>query len=107
MDNKKILKYIFIILFSSFVICYVIEESGYYEYKLKNKTVLTNESIAKFEKDLEEGKDVTLEDYLVETELDYTSALTRGTNKVSLKVNKILKRVVEGIFQVLSSFVEE
>ena len=45
MDKKKILKIVFIVLFLSFIIAYVIEKSGYYEYNLRNKTVLTKESM--------------------------------------------------------------
>ena len=106
MNKKKIIKIIFFIFFIAFIISYVIEETGYYEYNLQNKTVMTNESINKFEKDLKEGKDVTIEDYLVNTQKDYTSTLTRGTNKVSTKVNSILKGGIEGILKIISSFVE-
>ena len=63
--------------------------------------------MAKFEKDLKEGKDVTLEDYVVDTEKNYTTSLTRSTNKVSLEVNNVLKKGIESVFKVLGSFVEE
>ena len=76
MDKKKILKIVFIVLFLSFIIAYVIEKSGYYEYNLRNKTVLTKES-----------------------------KLTRGTNKVSTKVNDVLKKGIESVFKVLGKFV--
>ena len=67
---------------------------------------MTTEAIEKFEKDVSEGKDVRREDYLVSTDKDYSSSLTRGTNKVSMKVNNMLKKGIEGVFKVLSSFVE-
>lgn len=107
MDKKKIFKVIFICFFLAFIVSYVIEKTGYYEYKLQNKTVMTNEAMARFEKDLKEGKDVRKEDYVVSTEKDYTSTLTRSTNKVSTKVNIILKKGIEGVFKVLGNFVEE
>lgn len=107
MNKKKIIKVIFTCLFLSFVVSYVIEMTGYYEYNLQNKTIMTNESIAQFEKDLAEGKDVTIENYVVSTEKDYTSSLTRTTNKVSVKVNKILKEGIESVFKIVSTFVEE
>lgn len=105
MDKKRILKIIFGCLFLSFVIAYVIEKSGYYEYNLRNKTVLTKESMEQFEKDLSSGKDVSIEDYVVNTSTDYTTKLTRNTNKVSTKVNNILKKGIESIFKVLGKFV--
>lgn len=107
MDKKKIIKAIFFILFLAFLISYIIERSGYYEYNLQNRTVLTNESMRKFEKDVSEGKDVTLEDYTVPTSKDYSSSLTRKTNKISVGVNKVLKKGIESVFKLLGSFVKE
>ena len=103
----KIAKGIFISLFIAFIISYVIEKSGYYEYNLQNKVIMTNEAMAKFEKDLADGKDVSKEDYVVSTTKDYTSTLTRTTNKVSIKVNQFLKSGIEGVFKIVGTFVEE
>ena len=105
--KKKIVNYVLTIMFLSFVISYVIEKSGYYEYNLQNKTIMTNDAMARFEKDIADGKDVTLEDYVVTTEKDYTSSLTRTTNKVSVKVNNFLKKGIEGVFKIVGTFVEE
>lgn len=107
MDKKKIAKSVFSILFFSFLVSYIIEKSGYYEYNLQNKTIMTNEAISRFEKDVADGKDVRREDYVVSTDVDYTSNLSRTTNKVSIKVNKLLKKGIEGVFKVVSTFVEE
>lgn len=106
MNKKKIFKVVFVILFVAFIISYAIEKTGYYEYNLQNKMIMTTEAIEKFEKDVSEGKDVRREDYLVSTDKDYSSSLTTGTNKVSMKVNNMLKKGIEGVFKVLSSFVE-
>lgn len=107
MNKEKIFKIIFICMFITFVIAYVIEKSGYVEYNLRNKTVLTNEAMKQFEKDVSEGLDVSIEDYVVNTNTDYTTRLTRGTNKVSNKVNSILKKSIEGVFKVLGKFVDD
>lgn len=107
MNKKKIFKVIFMVLFLAFVVSYIIEKTGYYEYNLQNKTIMTNEAMARFEKDVAEGKDVREEDYVVSTEKDYTCALTRTTNKVSIKVNQVLKKGIEGIFKIIGTFVEE
>ena len=106
MSKKKVFINIFLLLFIGYIVCFVIGESGYYEYKLQRKTVMTNESMQKFEEDVKEGKDVSLEDYVVSSEKDYTTTLTRTTNKVSKSVNKMMKKTVEGVFKVLGSFVE-
>ena len=104
--GNKICSKIFMALFIAFLALYLSEKTGYYEYNLQNKMIMTTEAIEKFEKDVSEGKDVRREDYLVSTDKDYSSSLTRGTNKVSMKVNNMLKKGIEGVFKVLSSFVE-
>lgn len=107
MDKNKIFKNIFIILFLAFIVSYVIELTGYYEYNLQKKTIMTNESIAKFEQDIADGKDVHEEDYVVTTEKDYTSSLTEGTNKLSAAFNKVLVKGIEGVFRIIGSLVED
>ena len=107
MKKKNIFKLIFYLFFLSFLIAYIIEETGYYEYKLQNRMILTNEQMKKFEEDAKSGKDVTLEDYVINTEVDYRTHLTNSTNKLSNNVNIILKKGIEGVFKVLGKFVEE
>lgn len=105
MDKKKIVKGMFTIIFVSFLISYIIVLSGYYEYNLHNRTILTNDAMKRFEKDVNEGKDVLIEDYVISDSKDYTSSLTRGTNKVSIGVNKVLKKGIERVFKLLGNFV--
>lgn len=104
-DKKKIVKGMFTIIFVSFLISYIIVLSGYYEYNLHNRTILTNDAMKRFEKDVNEGKDVLIEDYVISDSKDYTSSLTRGTNKVSIGVNKVLKKGIERVFKLLGNFV--
>lgn len=105
MNKNKILKITFIIIFITFIISYIIQKSGYLEYNLRNKTILTTESMKQFEEDINNGLDVTIEDYVVNTNIDYTTKLTRNTNKISIKINKILKNGIENIFKILGKLV--
>ena len=107
MKHKKLIKFICYFIVLIFLFSYFLEYFGYYEYNLQNKTIMTNEAMARFEKDLADGKDVREEDYVVSTEKDYTSSLTRTTNKVSIKVNNILKKGIESVFKIVGTFVEE
>jgi len=104
---KKIGKLLLLLICFSFVVTYIIYETGYYEYKLQNRTVLTKEQMEQFEKDVNEGKDVTLNDYLVETEIDYSNRLTDTTVKVSNKVSSYFKKGVELVFRQVNRLVEE
>ena len=104
---KKLPKLILFLVCFAFIVTYIIYETGYYEYKLQNRTVLTKEQMEQFEKDVNDGKDVTLNDYLVETEIDYTTKLTDATVKVSSKVNTYLKKGVELVFKQVNKLVQE
>ena len=106
MNKKKLIKGAFFVFFLAFIISYIIERSGYYEYSLQNRSVLTNQSMKKFEKDISEGKDVTLEDYVIPISKDYTNFFTRKTNRASVGVNKLLKNGIEEVFRLLGSFVK-
>ena len=103
----KVLKLFFIILFIAFVVAYAIGESGYYEYKLSNKKTLTEEQIEQFEQDVKEGKDIDINEYLVDNTVDYTNSLSRTTYKVSTKLNNVLKKGIETIFKFANKLVED
>ncbi len=77
-ENNQKDKFIIVltILFIVFLIIYFAKEKGYYEYKVHNKAILTNESIKRFEEDVENNKDVSINDYLVSNYKDYSNTLT-------------------------------
>ena len=54
---------------------YICKEAGYYEYKAHSKAALTQEQIIKFEKDLSEGKNVTIDNYVINDKVDYTTTI--------------------------------
>ena len=107
MKKDKIAKLLLMLVTFAFVVSYIIYETGYYEYKLQNRTVLTKEQMEKFEKDVEEGKDVSLNDYLVETEVDNSNKLTDTTVMISNKVNLYFKKGVELVFRQVNRLVQE
>lgn len=51
--------------------------AGYYEAKLNEKTTLTEESIKKFEEDIRNGKEVDINDYVVEKNRDFSNNTTK------------------------------
>jgi hypothetical protein len=93
METKPKKNYIIVLmlfLFIIFIILYISKETGYYEYKVHQKTVLTEEAIIQFEKDVAEGKNVKASDYITENYIDYSNKIT--------KISSFLGRKVEGIF---------
>ena len=107
MNKNSFFKFIFIVVFIVFVIAYVIGVSGYYEYDLANKKVLTEEKIKEFEKDVENNENIDLKDYAVDTHRDYTNKFTKSVTYVSLGLNKYLKKTIEKAFNLVSKMVED
>lgn len=107
MNKKSIFKLLFFISFTSFVIAYVIGTTGYYEYELSNKRILTEEKMKEFEQEVANGEEIDLKDYTVNTHRDYTNKFTKGVTNTSLTLNKYLKKMIEKAFNLISKMVEE
>ena len=75
--KSNLMKLILILSFTIFVASYFVEKTGYYDYKLQEKTILTSEQIKKFEQDLKDGKKVDIEEYFKKNEKDYSNNITR------------------------------
>ena len=107
MSKKTLFKLLSITAFLAFLITYVIGMSGYYEYELSNKIVLTEEKMKEFEDDVKNNKDIDLNDYVVNTHQDYTNKFTKTVTSASLTLNKYLKKSIESVFKIINSLVEE
>ena len=64
--KNRLFKIIFWLFFLSFMLIYFSELTGYYEYKNYQKSIMTNEQIKQFEQDIKDGKEVNLDNYVVE-----------------------------------------
>ena len=105
--NKKITKFIITIIVIVFISSYIITESGYYEYTLGQRTIITNEKIKEFEQDIKDNKDIDLVDYLDKDELDYSNAFTNLVYNISDNSNKIARKAMKYLFKKLGSLIED
>lgn len=103
----KLLKYVIVISFVTFTALYLSEASGYFEYKNRKKTVLTNERIKQFEKDVNEGKQVDLKDYVDIDDRNYQNKLSKTGLAISSSSEKIIQKIIGETFKVLSKLVGE
>lgn len=98
MIKENIFKFILL----CFVICFLVilfaGKTGYYEKKLRNNSILTEEQIKKFENDIKEGKNVDINNYVINENKDYTTNFTNDIYSVSLKVEKTIDKVIKFIF---------
>lgn len=105
--DKFLIKMILVVIMVVFVVSYAISESGYYEYTMQQRTVITNEKIKEFEQDIKDNKDIDLVEYLEKDEINYSNKVTNLVYNISDNSNKLARKLIKAIFKKLGSFVEE
>lgn len=93
---------VMIFLFIIFLILYISGEAGYYEYKVHTKTILTEEAVKEFEKDISEGKNVDAKDYFPK-EVDYSNVFTKSANNISNKIGLVVNYKAKNIWDFIKT----
>lgn len=96
----------FILLFSIFLVLYMMQATGYYEYKANKQTNMTNVAIEQFEQDIKAGKQIDIKKYKVEEE-DNSNKIGKVTLRISRALEKGVNKIVKGIFKSIAKVVEE
>ena len=104
MENKALLITI-LFLFGIFLVLYITQATGYYEYKVNKQTSLTDTAIKQFEKDIKKGKKINIKDYK-EEEISNNNNISKLTLKVSKSLEKVLDKSIKIIFKSISKTVE-
>ena len=107
-DKKiKLFKGILVALFIVYITIYVSQLTGYYEYKNYQKTVLTEEQIEQFEQDVKEGKQVNVKDYVVNTNKNYQTNLSKIGMNLSNTISSWVNKGINSSFDFLVKLVDE
>lgn len=106
MKKKKMVKAIIYSIVSVFLFSYFIEKSGYYEYNLQDKKNLTESEIKKFEQDIKEGKDIDINNYLIDNKIDYSNKLTKTASDMSINLNEHLKKILNNTFDIFGKLIK-
>ncbi len=101
MKYRKFFEFTMMILVILFLGLYISQMTGYYQYAENKKTILTNDAMKRFEKDIKEGKEINTKDYLVE-ETNYNNLLSTLGMKVSSLIEKGFNKAMNGLFNELS-----
>ena len=105
--KNKTPKYILIIIILIYIASYYVANSGYYEYHMQEKTILTNQKIKEFEEDVKNNENIDIKDYLTYEDVDYTNRLTNLVYNLSDKGNEVTKKCLRLLFKKLSYLVED
>lgn len=95
-----------IVLFGIYMALYYMAETGYYEYKEYNKMIVTEEAMKQFERDISEGKDVSVENYIT-PQKNYENKVSNLGLKTSQSLEKFMTKGIGGFFKVIGSLVSD
>ena len=103
MEKKKRNYFIYIlvslfIVFSAYMVAY---NSGYYEANISRKSKITEEKLQEFEKDVKDGKEIDIKDYVENDYVDYSSSLSKLGNKLSSSIDTFMDTGLSDFFEFL------
>lgn len=108
MISYKRLFQIFIwFLFLSFLVLHFAQARGYYEDLNNQKASLTEEKIKQFEEDVKSGKEIKVENYIVNIKKDYSNKISGFGLFTSKIFAKYFKKGMNGIFGGVDKMVNE
>lgn len=107
MLKKTFPKIVILIILIAFLSSYYISNSGYYEYRLQEKTILTNKKIKEFESDIKENRNVDIKTYLETEEIDYSNNITNIMYQISNSGTKVVKKCLKTLFKKLNYLIED
>lgn len=96
-----------IILFGIYAALYFMASAGYYEYKEYNKMIVTEEAMRQFEKDISEGKDISINNYITTEYKDYSNKVSDLGLKTGNMVEKFMTEGLGNFFKVVSKLVTD
>lgn len=104
---RKIFHIFIWFLFLSFLVLYFAQSSGYYENLNNKKVSLTEEKIKEFEEDVKNGKEINVENYVVNIRKDYRNKVSSFGLYSSSFFAKYFKIGLEKVFGGIDSAVNE
>ena len=105
MKNKPLLITI-LFLFGIFLVLYLTQATGYYEYKTSKKTKFTDTAIKQFEKDIKSGKKIDINNYKTEDK-NNNNKISKITYNVSKNLEILVDKSIKFIFKNISKTIEK
>lgn len=105
--NKSLIKLFLLVTIIIFIASYLVSYSGYYEYTMQQKTIITNEKIKEFEQDIKDNQDIDLKEYLSKDEIDYSNKFTTLVYNISENSNELARKLIKTVFKKLATLIED
>ena len=85
-----------IILFLIFIAFYISLQSGYYPSRVQKRTLLTQESVNRFNSDIKNNQEIIAGSYTNE-DIDYSNFVTKAGNGLTYSLGKIIEKSIKGV----------
>jgi len=105
--RTKVFRFCLSVSFVTFLTMYIANQYGYFEYRRSEQVILTEEQIRKFEQDVKDGKEIDMETYLVNTNKNYQTKLSKTGLFISNGISNTVKNGVENFFNAINKMVTE
>ena len=106
MDNKKknnIVLKILGLLFLIYISLFIANLSGYYESKIREKTIITEEGIKEFESKIQNGESVDVTSFLKNEREDYSSKMSTLGDNFSSNIEGFIAKSMEFVSNIIKS----
>ncbi len=103
----KIFNTSFLVLFIVFIALFLSQSTGYYDYEEHKKMVLTEDKVKQFEKDVKEGKNLDIKNYLESPTKNYQNKVSEFGYQLSYNIGKYANYGIKKTFGFLNKILEE
>lgn len=91
------------VLFIVFIALYIANISGYYESKIRDSVVITEEGIKEFEEKVQNGEEIDITSFLNNERIDYSSKMSNLGDRVTEGLESTLVNGMGFITDILKS----
>ena len=100
--NNPILKIIGV-LFIIFIALFIANMSGYYEGKIRDRVIITEDGIKEFEEKVQNGEEVDITSFLNSERIDYSSKMSNLGDGVTESIENFVSSGADFVFDILKS----
>lgn len=91
------------ILFVIFMALYIANMSGYYESKIRDRVIITEEGIKEFEEKVQNGDEIDITSFLNSERIDYSSSMSNLGDGVTESIENIVANGMDFVSGILKS----
>ena len=91
------------ILFVIFMALYIANMSGYYESKIRDRVIITEEGIKEFEEKVQNGDEIDITSFLNSERIDYSSSMSNLGDGVTESIENIVANGMDFVSDILKS----